>query len=48
MDLLNEIVATGELYKQGHSRKTWTLRKFILSGVHFVYFDTAGNKKGIE
>ncbi len=46
MELLGEVVATGELYKQGHARKSWNLRKFMLSGIYMVYFDHKGNKKG--
>ena len=45
----DEIVATGELYKLGGSnggRRTWTLRKFILSGVYMVYYTKTGEKRG--
>ncbi len=43
---LEEIVATGELYKQGSGRKNWCLRKFILSGIYMIYFNRKGEKKG--
>ena len=43
---MSEVVASGELYKQGHQRKSWNLRKFMLSGVYLMYFDHKGIKKG--
>ena len=43
---LDEIVATGQLYKQGTTHKNWQLRKFILSGIYLIYFDKSGEKKG--
>jgi hypothetical protein len=45
----DEIVATGELYKLGGSnggRRTWTLRKFILTGIYMIYYTKSGDKKG--
>ena len=36
----DEIIATGELYKLGGSkggRRTWSLRKFILTNIYMVY-----------
>ena len=46
MEFANEIVASGELYKQGSQRKSWNLRRFILSGISLIYFDPKGVKKG--
>lgn len=43
---LDEIVATGELFKLGSQRKNWMLRKFVLSGIYMHYFDTNGQKRG--
>ena len=43
----HDIIATGELYKQGHVNKSWNLRRFLLSGIYLQYFDPkSGNKKG--
>jgi hypothetical protein len=43
---LDEIIATGELFKQGRGRKSWNLRKFVLSGPFLNYFDNDNVKKG--
>ena len=40
------VVATGELYKQGHLAKNWKLRRFELSGAYMIYFDEKQVKKG--
>ena len=42
----HDVVATGELFKQGSGRKSWNLRKFILCGTLLTYFDQKGTKKG--
>jgi PH domain len=39
----NEIVATGDLFKQANTgSKTWALRKFVLSGPFLIYFTHDG------
>lgn len=44
---LDEIVATGDLFKQAKKQvNNWTLRKFLLSGIHLTYFDDNGSVKG--
>jgi hypothetical protein len=45
-ELLQEVVATGELFKRGHNQKDWNLRKMILSGVFLANYDKKGNKRG--
>lgn len=45
----DEIIATGELYKLGGSkggRRTWSLRKFILTNIYLIYYTKGGEKKG--
>jgi hypothetical protein len=45
----DEIIATGELYKLGGSkggRRTWSLRKFILTNIFMVYYTKTGEKRG--
>lgn len=39
-------VAVGNLLKQGHIRKTWYTRKFVLSGCFLQYYDEKQRKKG--
>jgi hypothetical protein len=34
-----EIVATGQLYKQGSLVGSWHMRNFVLSNIHLAYFD---------
>jgi hypothetical protein len=41
-----EIIASGELYKEGHQSKTWYRRNFILSGIYLAYYDKGGLLKG--
>lgn len=44
---LDEVVATGDLFKQARRQLTnWTLRKFLLSGITLTYFDSGGFIKG--
>jgi len=47
MSNLDEVVATGDLFKQARRQLTnWTLRKFLLSGITLTYFDNRGFVKG--
>jgi hypothetical protein len=46
MDIHREVIATGELAKQGHKVKSWLIRRFILSGTNLDYFDENGYKRG--
>lgn len=47
MNFEPEIVAEGELFKQGSVAKNWNLRKFELCGVLLTYYDDeTGEKKG--
>jgi hypothetical protein len=43
---LQEVVASGELYKQSQGGRHWALRKFILTGIYLIYFNKKGEKKG--
>jgi hypothetical protein len=46
-DNIDEIVATGELFKQSTSgSRTWALRKFVLAGIYMIYFNKKGERKG--
>jgi hypothetical protein len=47
MELSNvDVIASGELYKQGHQSKTWYRRNFVLSGIYLAYYDNKGLLKG--
>lgn len=41
-----DVIASGELYKQGHNVKSWNRRRFDLSGAFWTYYDQSGTKKG--
>ena len=42
-----DIVATGQLYKEGSKVKSWHKRNFVLSNIYFAYFDDkTGSLKG--
>jgi hypothetical protein len=43
---IDDIVAQGELFKQGHRRQSWNKRKFVLAGPFLTYFDQQDVKKG--